>query len=213
MRAVLFVSLWALWGATCQRVDEPMPPAAPPEPVATAASSTREPPAAPTPSATASTLPDAGRCIAPLAVPAPPRAKAAAACPTDPIAAPPVLPLGSVAFPAAPAAPVVSVEIARTSPTVQRGLMYRTKLGPERGMLFEFGEERPRTFWMKNTCLPLDMLFLSSDGTVVGILEEVPVLNEAPRAVPCPAAYVLEVNAGYARRHALTPGMKAELKL
>jgi len=80
-------------------------------------------------------------------------------------------------------------------------------------MLFEFGEERPRTFWMKNTCIPLDMLFLSSDGTVVGILEQVPVLNEAPRAVPCPAAYVLEVNAGYARRHGLTPGMKAEMKL
>lgn len=209
MRAVLFVSLWALWGATCQRVEEPTPPAAPPEPVATAASSAREP----LPTATSSALPDAGRCVTPLAVPAPPRAKAAVACPTDPIAAPPVLPLGSVAFPAAAAAPVVSVEIARTSPTVQRGLMYRTSLGAERGMIFEFGEERPRTFWMKNTCVPLDMLFLSSDGTVVGILEEVPVLNEAPRAVPCPAAYVLEVNAGYARRHGLTPGMKAELKL
>jgi len=211
MRAVLFVSLWALWGATCQRVEEPTPPAEPPEPVVNRTSSA---PPAPAPTTTSSSSSaDAGPCVAPLAVPAPPRAKPAAACPKDPIAAPPVLPLGSVAFPTAKAAPVVSVEIARTSPTVQRGLMYRTSLGPESGMIFEFGEERPRTFWMKNTCIPLDMLFLSSDGTVVGILEEVPVLNEAPRAVPCPAAYVLEVNAGYARRHGLTPGMKTELKL
>jgi uncharacterized membrane protein (UPF0127 family) len=91
--------------------------------------------------------------------------------------------------------------------------MYRTALERDQGMLFVFPDEQRRSFWMKNTCIPLDMLFLASDGTIAGIIEQVPVLNEAPRAVPCPAAYVLEVNAGYTRRHGIEPGMKAEIEL
>jgi uncharacterized membrane protein (UPF0127 family) len=83
----------------------------------------------------------------------------------------------------------------------------------EEGMIFVFPDERPRTFWMKNTCIPLDMLFLAADGTVVGILEQVPVLSQAMRSVPCPAAYVLEMNAGWARRHGVMPGMKTDLQL
>lgn len=91
--------------------------------------------------------------------------------------------------------------------------MYRTKLDADRGMLFSFGDERVREFWMKNTCIPLDMLFLAKDGTVVGILEQVPVLNDERRSIGCPAAYVLEANAGWAREHGVTPGMKASLQL
>jgi uncharacterized membrane protein (UPF0127 family) len=173
-----------------------------------------KPSSPPTPRATArASAADADRCVVPLADPGAPPAKAAKDCPKDPEPSPPVLSVGSVTFPEAPGAPAVEVELANTPPAVQRGLMYRKSLGEKRGMLFVFEDVRPRTFWMKNTCIPLDMLFLASDGTIAGILEQVPVLNEDPRDIPCPAAYVLEVNAGYARRHGVKPGMKAEIKL
>jgi uncharacterized membrane protein (UPF0127 family) len=109
--------------------------------------------------------------------------------------------------------PVIDVEIARTPAEEQRGLMFRTKLGADKGMIFVWPTERIRTFWMHNTCLPLDMLFLAKDGTIVGLLEQVPTLNDEPRQVNCPAAYVLEVNAGWSRRHGVKPGMKLELEL
>jgi uncharacterized protein len=57
------------------------------------------------------------------------------------------------------------------------------------------------------------MLFLAKDGTIVGLLEQVPTLNDRPREVRCPAAYVLEVNAGWSRRHGVKPGMKLDLAL
>jgi uncharacterized membrane protein (UPF0127 family) len=120
---------------------------------------------------------------------------------------------GTVGFPEAPGAPTVKVEVARSSAAVQRGLMYRTQMPAEEGMLFVFPDQRPRRFWMRNTCIPLDMLFLAADGTVAGILEQVPVLNEAGRSVPCPATYVLEMNAGWARRHGVKPGMKTDIQL
>lgn len=100
------------------------------------------------------------------------------------------------------------MEFADTMEQQAWGLMYRTQLGPNEGMLFRSSEERIRTFWMKNTCIPLDMLFVARDGTILGILEQVPVLNLEPRSVPCPAAYVLEVNAGYCREHGVKAGMR-----
>lgn len=97
--------------------------------------------------------------------------------------------------------------MATTPPQHERGLMFRTKMPENQGMLFEWPSESQRVFWMRNTCIPLDMLFVAKDGTVAGIQEQVPTLNEAPRGVPCPAAYVLEVNAGWCRRHGVKPGM------
>ncbi len=79
-------------------------------------------------------------------------------------------------------------------------------------MLFSFDRRRVLTFWMKNTCLPLDMLFIDSKGFIVGILEQVPVLNEHPRSVPCPAAYVLEMNAGWSRDHGVKPGQRVKIE-
>jgi len=87
--------------------------------------------------------------------------------------------------------------------------MFRKELGEHQGMLFIFEEERELAFWMRNTCLPLDMLFVGSDGTIVGIEENVPTLNDghyAPGA--CKARYVLEVNAGWSRRHGVKAGQK-----
>lgn len=79
-------------------------------------------------------------------------------------------------------------------------------------MLFSWPLEEQRTFWMRNTCIPLDMLFIAADGTILGILEQVPVMNDGPRTVPCPAAHVLEVNAGWCRKRAVRAGMRVEFE-
>jgi uncharacterized protein len=123
-----------------------------------------------------------------------------------------VLPTGQVRFVDAPSAPRVTVERALDDTTRARGLMYRTRLAADAGMLFSWNVEEPRSFWMLNTCIPLDMLFIAADGTIVGILEQVPTLNTLPRGVPCPAAHVLEVNAGWTRQHGIEPGQRVEFE-
>jgi uncharacterized membrane protein (UPF0127 family) len=116
-----------------------------------------------------------------------------------------------VRFVDAPGRPVVEVELARTDTHRARGLMYRTELDADAGMLFSWPTASLRSFWMRNTCLPLDMLFIAADGTIAGVLEQVPTLNERPRGVRCPAAHVLEVNAGYVRAHGVEPGQRIEI--
>src|SRR5437867_3760753 len=63
----------------------------------------------------------------------------------------------------------VKVELARTDAEVQNGLMYRDRLDPGRGMLFFFAHPRRLTFWMHNTLIPLDMIFIGADMKVVGV--------------------------------------------
>jgi hypothetical protein len=105
----------------------------------------------------------------------------------------------------------VSVEVAEKNEHRLRGLMYRTALADSEGMLFVFERRRVHQFWMRNTCLPLDMLFIDRDGLIVGIEENVPTLNDRSYRVPCPSLYVLEVNAGWTRRHGVTAGQRVEL--
>lgn len=172
------------------------------------------PPAAPAPTeqapaASAPTSPPP--CLVPLASEPPPPASPAPSCPADPGPVPD-LARGTVRFPEAPGAPEVQVEIAKTATEHARGLMYRTELPEGTGMLFSWTDERVRSFWMRNTCIPLDMLFLALDGTVLGVQEQVPVLNDRSRSIPCPAGHVLEVNAGWVREHGVAPGMRAELE-
>lgn len=162
---------------------------------------------APVGGATASPQP-APTCLVPLPSEPPPPAPPATSCPPDPGPVPD-LPRGVVRFPEAPGAPEVQVELAKTPTEHARGLMYRTELPEGTGMLFSWADERVRSFWMRNTCIPLDMLFLALDGTVLGVHEQVPVLNDRSRSIPCPAGHVLEVNAGWVRAHGVTPGMRA----
>jgi uncharacterized membrane protein (UPF0127 family) len=152
------------------------------------------------------------RCMAPTPAEPPPPVPGGPArgCPPDP--RPHTLDLVTVQFPEAAAGVArVSSELARTPEDSARGLMFRTAMDEDRGMLFDLGERKVQQFWMRNTCIPLDMIFIDEDGFVVGILENVPTLNEAPRAVPCPSAYVLEVNAGWSRRHGVRAGQRALL--
>ena len=144
-------------------------------------------------------------CVVPISDQPLPQATAASSCPTAPEPSPTLI-RGQISFDGAPSHPSIQVELARSDENRQRGLMYRTKLGSEEGMLFSWDDESTRAFWMHNTCIPLDMLFIAKDGTISGIVEEVPVLNDEPRGIPCPVAHVLEVNAGWARGHHVSPG-------
>lgn len=157
--------------------------------------------------------PDRGRppCVVPAPAVAPPTATPAASCPADPTG-PPELAWGAISFVDAPESPRIRIELAESDATRSRGLMYRTALEEDQGMLFVFPDERRRSFWMKNTCIPLDMLFVDRNGTIVGILENVPTLNLTSRGVPCPATYVLEVNAGWTREHGVFAGQRLEIE-
>lgn len=92
-----------------------------------------------------------------------------------------------------------------------KGLMYRRSLAEDAGMIFVFPEERNHSFWMKNTYISLDMVFVDKDMKVVGVLSDVPPLNLAPRAVGKPSLYVLEFPAGAMKRHGVGEG--ATLKI
>jgi uncharacterized membrane protein (UPF0127 family) len=149
-------------------------------------------------------------CVVPLSDTPAPIAANASQCPKDPVGNY-ALPHGKVTFVETPGKPEVDVELARKPEHRERGLMYRTSMGSDAGMLFSWDDESERTFWMKNTCLALDMLFLSKDGVIVGVVEQVPTLNEASRGVPCKAAHVLEVNAGWVRSHGVKPGQRVQI--
>jgi len=100
----------------------------------------------------------------------------------------------------------VKVELARTALEQERGLMFRRELSPESGMLFIFSESSEHVFWMKDTLIPLDMIFIGEDGRVVGIVQGAEPLTTVPRTVGLKSRYVLEVNAGYAASHGLAAG-------
>lgn len=214
MRSLALCYLLFAGIGACTRVDEPAPAATHPTATAMAARPKGAAATARTePSSAAPTAADpAPACVATWPSTPAPKARPAASCPPDPEPTPPTLPRGRVVFVDAPGAPSVDVELARTPDHRQRGLMYRTALEPGRGMLFSWTDQQPRRFWMRNTCVPLDMLFIAADGTVAGILEQVPTMNDEPRGVPCPAQHVLEVNAGFSRSAGVRPGQRIRME-
>ena len=105
------------------------------------------------------------------------------------------------------ASPVaVRVELADTPRSQAVGLMYRKELPEDHGMLFRFDDDSDHGFWMKNTPLPLDMIFISKDGVVVGIVENTVPYSLDLRRAGTPSRLVLEVNAGFADRHGIAVG-------
>lgn len=106
----------------------------------------------------------------------------------------------------------VRVELARSDEERARGLMYRRKLGVDDGMLFIFPNETVQAFWMKNTYIPLDMIFIKADGTIAGVVENATPETETPRTIGKPSRYVLEVNGGWAKRNGVKTGDRVELQ-
>lgn len=101
------------------------------------------------------------------------------------------------------------LRIASTPGERTKGLMFVKSLLPDEGMLFVFPDEQQRTFWMKETYLPLDMLFVDAAMVVKGVLRDVPVLNLQPRTVPgVLARYVIELPAGTASRVGIAEGWR-----
>ena len=100
----------------------------------------------------------------------------------------------------------VPVEIARSADELRRGLSRRPYLTPGHGMLFVFPTQDVQSLWMKDTWMPLDMIFVSGEGLVVGVIENAQPETTQSRSVGSPSQYVVEVNAGFARQHGIVPG-------
>ena len=105
----------------------------------------------------------------------------------------------------------VAVEVADTQEKRQLGLMYRNELPAFGGMLFIFPQESPLSFWMKNTPLPLDILYINADFTIVHIAENAAPYSTANIPSQHPAKYVLEVNGGFCRQHGIVAKDRVEL--
>jgi uncharacterized membrane protein (UPF0127 family) len=86
------------------------------------------------------------------------------------------------------------------------GLQYRRELAADRGMIFLFAAESPQSFWMKNTPLPLDMIFISRERKIVGIVEQTVPFSLEPRFVEGVSQFVLEINGGLSKRFGIRAG-------
>lgn len=98
------------------------------------------------------------------------------------------------------------VEIADSDREREYGLMCRKSMAPDRGMLFIFPQAAPQAFWMRNTLIPLDIIYIGADGKVVSITRNARPLDETPLPSAGPAKYVLELAAGRAAQIGLLPG-------
>ncbi|HWP67156.1 MAG TPA: DUF192 domain-containing protein [Candidatus Limnocylindria bacterium] len=105
----------------------------------------------------------------------------------------------------------VRLEVARTEAARTKGLMYRRSLADGDGMLFVFDEARDHSFWMKNTFIPLDMIFIGEDLRVVGVHARAEPQSTQSISVGAPSRYVLEVPGGWAERHGVGRGTRVEL--
>jgi len=100
------------------------------------------------------------------------------------------------------------VEVARTLEEQQQGLMNRQTLAPGRGMIFPYDPPQPVAFWMKNTLIPLDMIFIRADGTIGSIAAETVPLSLEPVPSGEPIAAVLEIAGGRSAELGLSAGDK-----
>jgi uncharacterized membrane protein (UPF0127 family) len=150
--------------------------------------------------------------------------------PATALASPPVS--GPAAVPLPPAAPRVSpgplepleiatsggsvqfqVELADTDAERSQGLMWRGSMPADRGMLFIFPRPAAQAFWMRNTYIPLDILYIGDDGRIVSIAKNTQPLSEAPIPSGAPARGVLEINGGLSDRLGILPGDRVRHRL
>lgn len=104
------------------------------------------------------------------------------------------------------------VELAVQDHERQRGLMYRDHLADDEGMLFLFEEQTALSFWMKNTWIPLDMLFIDENLTVAGIVENAEPMTTSSRNPGKPSRFVLEVRGGLSQELGLKAGQQVRFE-
>lgn len=104
------------------------------------------------------------------------------------------------------------VEVAETSRQQAKGMMFRTELADNRGMLFPFVEVRMASFWMKNTVIPLDIIFIRADGMIENIAENAEPYSTIPVESTAPVTAVLELRGGLTAEMGIAAGDKVEWK-
>jgi len=119
---------------------------------------------------------------------------------------------GEVRIAGRSAGQVLQVELARSPLEREQGLMYRRSLADGSGMLFFMPDRRPWRFWMRNTLIPLDMIFVDEDWRVAGVVARAAPLTETPRGVAEPSRYVLELGAGQAEALHIERGTVLEFR-
>ena len=102
------------------------------------------------------------------------------------------------------------VEVADTPASREHGLMFRKQLARDRGMLFDFKQSQLVAFWMKNTLIPLDMLFIGADGRIVSIARDARPMDESAIPSGAPVLAVLELKGGRAAEIDAMPGDKVK---
>ena len=98
------------------------------------------------------------------------------------------------------------VELAETPGQMEQGLMFRRSLAPDAGMLFDFKQPTVATMWMRNTLIPLDMLFVDQRGLIVNIAQRAVPESDQTIAAAAPVRAVIELNGGTAERLGIKPG-------
>ncbi len=106
---------------------------------------------------------------------------------------------------------IVRVEVAHTDKDRARGLMFRRDLPADHGMIFIFDETSEHPFWMHNTLISLDLIFIGEDRAVAGVFERAPPQTDTSRTVGKPSRYVVEVSGGEAAAHGVGPGTRVVL--
>ena len=107
----------------------------------------------------------------------------------------------------------IDIEIVDNQAEITRGLMYRPFLPDSAGMLFIFPQEAVRSFWMKNTYIPLDIIFVDANREVVTIQSNTQPLSTEPVPSYKPAKYVIEVNAGFTEKYGINEGSRIQFKI
>lgn len=131
-----------------------------------------------------------------------------ASMPPSPRATPPAATAPKVVIETPAGEVTVGIEVVDTPPKIMRGLMFREHLPPDDGMLFLLGHDEDHAFYMRNTLIPLDMMFIRADKTIAGIVENAEPRTETLRRVGLPSRYVLEVNGGFSAAHGIKAGAR-----
>lgn len=107
----------------------------------------------------------------------------------------------------------IDIEVADTDQKRQQGLMYRNSLKSDGGMLFVFDKTEPQTFWMKNTYIALDLIFIGEDNQILQVTSNALPDSETSIHCPEPTKYVLEVNGGFSNAYGIKAGQTVQFRL